>query len=230
MAELPYHLRTLPPEALDILRYYSTLSTNVAYTNSIMDGADLSDRGFGKAIRRLVTKNYLVMDSDQRYRLTEQGNQAVAEIKKAGGGPTRAPRRIPRMVQAQRRLVMTLPQPLVAGELMEANIGFLDAEDDQVLPEPMTLLLRLGAINGQPWPAQEASFTLQNRRAYEKFDIMAGEYELMRLRVQVYQFDEDSGDVQPVGGMYVDVPVTTDATRSTLTAYGVDLQFTQIVT
>ena len=78
--ELPYSLQTLPPEAVDILRYYASISTDAAHADAIVDGAGLSERGFGKGIRRLVTKNYLVMSSDQVYRLTEQGRRLIDEL------------------------------------------------------------------------------------------------------------------------------------------------------
>lgn len=78
--DMSHQLRTLPPEALDILRFYRGLNTRSAHADDIIDGADLSDRGFGKAIRRLVTKNYLVMDGDQVYRLSDMGQRAVEAL------------------------------------------------------------------------------------------------------------------------------------------------------
>lgn len=82
MAELPFHLKTIEPlpGALDILRYLGTLDSFTADADDICDSLDLSDRRFSKAIRRLVTKEYVVMDGDMVYRLTEQGQGAVEEI------------------------------------------------------------------------------------------------------------------------------------------------------
>src|SRR5688572_21605659 len=82
--EMPFHLKTLPPDALEILRYYGRSETNIALADDICDNTGLSDRGFGKAIRRLVTKNYLVMDGEQRYRLSDHGQRAVEDLAAAG--------------------------------------------------------------------------------------------------------------------------------------------------
>lgn len=78
--ELPFYLRILPPEALEVLAYYRRLDHTIAYANSMITATGLSERGFGKAIRRLVTKGYLVLDGDQRYRLTEHGQRAVDDL------------------------------------------------------------------------------------------------------------------------------------------------------
>ena len=80
--EMPYNLQTLPPEAVDILRFYSASDLDTAHADEIVDGANLSDRGFGKGIRRLVTKSYLVMSSDQVYRLTDAGKRVIAELRR----------------------------------------------------------------------------------------------------------------------------------------------------
>ena len=78
--ELPFYLRILPPEALEVLAYYRRLGNNLALADALMASTGLSDRGFGKAIRRLVTKGYLVLDGEQRYRLTEHGQRAVDDL------------------------------------------------------------------------------------------------------------------------------------------------------
>ena len=40
----------------------------------------LSERGFGKHIRRLVTAGYVVMDGNQIYRLTTKGGEVADEL------------------------------------------------------------------------------------------------------------------------------------------------------
>src|SRR5215470_5353846 len=75
--ELPFHLRALPSEALDVLRFYNASNLSIAHADEIMDGVGLSERLFGKIIRRLVTKGYLHMDGDQAYRLSDHGQEAV---------------------------------------------------------------------------------------------------------------------------------------------------------
>ncbi len=86
--ELPYHLKALPPEALDVLRYFSKISGIAAHADDITAGADLSDRGFGKAIRRLVTKGYLTMGGEQYYRLSDSGRRAVDDLINYDEDPT----------------------------------------------------------------------------------------------------------------------------------------------
>lgn len=78
--DLPFYLRILPSEALEVLAYYRRRNNNLAYADAMMTATGLSERGFGKAIRRLVTKGYLVLDGDQRYRLTEHGQRAVDDL------------------------------------------------------------------------------------------------------------------------------------------------------
>ena len=63
--ELPVSIRALPPEAIEILRYYGANGAASVHADDITVGAGLSDRGFGKAIRRLVTRNLMAMDGDQ---------------------------------------------------------------------------------------------------------------------------------------------------------------------
>src|SRR5437016_2736496 len=78
--ELPFHLKALPPEALDVLRYFGNIDMPIAHAEDITEGVGLTDRTFGKVIRRLVTKGYLQMDGDQAYRLSDQGHKAVEDI------------------------------------------------------------------------------------------------------------------------------------------------------
>lgn len=78
--DLPFYLRILPSEALEVLAYYRRRGSNLAYADVMITATGLSERGFGKAIRRLVTKGYLVLDGDQRYRLTEHGQRAVDDL------------------------------------------------------------------------------------------------------------------------------------------------------
>jgi hypothetical protein len=87
--ELPFYLRILPPEALEILAYFRRQGSNIAHADTMLNATQLSERGFGKAIRRLVTKGYLVLDGDQRYRLTEHGQRAVDDLPASMAG--RAP-------------------------------------------------------------------------------------------------------------------------------------------
>src|SRR5690606_22826113 len=80
MMDLPSHLRALPPSDVDVIRYLNKLDMKMAGVEDICEEVGLSERGFGKAIRSLVTKGYVVMDGDQIYRLTDQGSDVAEEI------------------------------------------------------------------------------------------------------------------------------------------------------
>jgi hypothetical protein len=67
--ELPYHLRTLEPltGALDIMRALRQEPDMLAAVDTLLDQLELSERAFGKAIRRLVTQgSHAVRRSDHR--------------------------------------------------------------------------------------------------------------------------------------------------------------------
>lgn len=84
MSGLPIDLQKLPPTALDVLRYLGTLEDG-AWSDEIMDGAGLSERGFGKAIRRLVTRYYVAMPEQGYYTLTTNGLDAVQTLREIDG-------------------------------------------------------------------------------------------------------------------------------------------------
>src|ERR1700712_1649539 len=113
--DMPYSLQTLPPEAIDILRYYTRLKADSAHSDSIIEGAGLTDRGFGKGIRRLVTKNYVMMSSDQVYRVTDQGRRVIEELKAYDdNAPQKTSKSEARFVR--RHLVLVTPNMLPASE------------------------------------------------------------------------------------------------------------------
>ena len=77
---LPFELTVLPPHALDILRFLGERDNYAAFDGEIIDALEVSDRGFGKAIRRLVTKEYVEMQYDGSYVLTRIGIEAAEAI------------------------------------------------------------------------------------------------------------------------------------------------------
>jgi predicted transcriptional regulator len=222
MDEMPYSLQTLPPEAVDILRYYADAGVDSAHADSIIDGASLSERGFGKGIRRLVTKNYVAMSTDQVYRLTDAGRRVLEELKTTDSdSPRGSSQQEARFVR--RHLVLVAPETLAADQMTEVTLGFADAEDDEYLNAPASLLLRLSLVNGEPHLPRAAAVTLTNRQMQQKFEISAGRYAHARVRVEVCQYQNDGDDFDFCGGMYVDLPVSTDANNAALQAYGVDV-------
>ena len=228
MTEMPLSLQTLPLEALDILRYFGATGAMTAHADDIIDSTQLTDRGFGKGVRRLVTRNYLSMSGEQRYRLTEQGQRAVESLQEyEGSAPATASAQAeppePRFIR--RRLVLAAPKTLLAGQPTNVFVGVDDAAGEELLHDPLSLMIRLATLNGDPAEAQESSLVLSNRNARQVYEITPGYYTHVRVRVQVLQFPPDDEDVEPCGGLYVDLPVTDDnsAADNSLTAYGADI-------
>jgi predicted transcriptional regulator len=220
--DLPYSLQTLPPEAVDILRYYAGINGESAHADSIVDGAGLSERGFGKGIRRLVTKNYVAMSSDQVYRLTDAGKRVIEELRSYdSNAPATQKRREPHFLR--RHVVLVTPRKLTADMPVEVVLGFEDADDDEALNAPVNMLVRLSLINGEPRRPKEASFMLGNRKLQQEFEINAGHFTTARVRVEVCQFHDDGDDFDFCGGLYVDLPVSLDADSSVKVAHGIDV-------
>lgn len=225
--ELPFHLKTLPPEALDVIRFFGTLEVPVADVDTIYTGVGLSERSFGKVIRRLVTKGYVQMDGAQTYRLTDQGHRAVEELESydesAPDEESNLSKTAARAVK--RRLIVALPRTLVAGKAAKVHVGFNPAASGQSLPEPSDMVLRLSVVNGDPSRPKESSLQLGDDSAQHSFDVTAGHYTKARIKVQVFQLGPNPDDISVAGGMYVDANVVADAkgVDDRLTAYGIDV-------
>ncbi len=77
---LPYELTTLPKNALAIIRYLGGCDNYAAFDHEISEALGLSERGFGKAIRRLVTREYVELQFEGPYGLTERGIAAAEAL------------------------------------------------------------------------------------------------------------------------------------------------------
>ncbi|NWG15425.1 MAG: hypothetical protein HXY41_02205 [Chloroflexi bacterium] len=209
--ELPFHLRALPPESLNVLRFFGTLDEPLAHASIIMEEAGLSERAFGKVVRRLVTKGYLQMGGDHLYRLTDFGQRAVDEL--SGYEESAPPNQArddykPAAAQRQtRRLLVVVPRRMAAGVSSRVQVGFDRGED----PSPVELVVRLSVVNGEPLRPQERTYNLSQAADYQIFNVTPGRYTRMRLRVQVYQLGPNPDDIAVAGGLYVDVPVALAA-------------------
>ncbi len=220
--EMPLSLQTLPAEALDILRYYGRTGNASAHADDITEGTSLSDRGFGKGIRRLVTRNYLSMAGEQVYRLTDQGYRAVAALQEYDlTAPEDDGGYQPRYVR--RRLVIAAPHTLLASQPTTITVGVDDAQGEDIIGDTVNVLLRMSLINGEPASGLETTLVLSNRYASQTFEITAGMYTRVRLRIELYQEQPDE-QFAPAGGVYVDIPVTAnpDNVNPALMAYGAD--------
>jgi predicted transcriptional regulator len=226
--ELPFHLKALPPEALDVLRYFGNLDEPVAYADEISEGVGLSERTFGKVIRRLVTKGYLNMDGDQAYRLTDQGDSAVNELADydAETPQDKPARQAAAAQQVRHHAVLVMPRVLTANTPTKVHIGFEPGANSAA---PADVVVRLSVINGEPNRPQEVSLDLSGGAESREFEVTAGAFKQVRLKVQVFQLGPNPDDIAVAGGMYVDADVTPvlDPAQARLVAYGTDLTFTQ---
>jgi DNA-binding MarR family transcriptional regulator len=226
--ELPFHLRTLEPlpGALDILRYIGHADNLSADKDELCDALGLSERGFSKAIRRLVTKGYLQMDGDMAYRLTEQGQRAVEELAAydaATGQETVTADDT--VTETQRRMIIALPSTLVADSPVRIALGFHEAQGDAAFDEsPADVVIRLSVVNGQP-ASEDMIFQLGELPTQQTLEITPDYYSQVRLRMEAFQLGSNPGDIFVAGGMYIDVPVTNapEGQQPTV-AYGTDIR------
>lgn len=230
--ELPFHLRALPPEALDVLRFFSQLDEPVAHADYIIDEIGMSERVFGKAIRRLVTKGYVQMAGDQVYRLTDQGYSAVDELSQydelAADDEAIEIEPAPPATQVSRRLVLALPRALMAGVPAAVVLGFDRPRPDELLAAPVELVARLSVVNGEPSRPAEAVFSLENEPQQRNFSITPGLYKRVRIRVKVFQLGPNPDDISVVGGLYVDADVlpAPNPAQTAFIAYGAHVKLT----
>lgn len=218
---LPSHLKTLLPNTLDVLRYYQRSNLTTASIDDICQDVGLSERGFGKVIRSLVTKGYVIMDGDQVYRLTDKGGGVAEELAafdaesggEAGSDNAASP-------QLTRRLMVVMPRQLQTEEPTLVQVGFQPLTEQSATLE---IVARLSVVNGEPSAPQEATFELTGAATKQDFLVTAGRFAQARVKVEVFQMGPNPGDIAPSGGMYVDVAVTTEANGGDLTAYGTDI-------
>jgi len=229
LMEMPFHLKTLPSEALDILRFFAEHSENVAQTSAMIDGTGLNERRFGVALRRLVTKGYLIMDGYQTYRLSDNGRRAVDDLAAYDEAAPEAAQAEDESRIITRRLVMVMPRTLLSGQPTNVYVGFDEPEDTEYIEEPINLLLRMQVVNSAEDinPNKDSAMLLDNKAARQVFEIVAGAYTKVRLRCFVYQIENEEDAPTMEGGMYVDLNVSAapETIDRSLTAYGVDVQF-----
>lgn len=229
--DLPFHLKALPPEALDVLRYFGKLNDPVAHAMKITDEVGLSDRTFGKVIRRLVTKGYLQMDGDQAYRLSESGMDAVDELAEYDEAfpADRTRRQAPVEEKVTRKMVVVVPRTLQSGVATTFHVGFHPAANGHALDDAAEVVLRVNLVNAEPSRPQEASLELENDAVSKSFSIKAGTLNKARIKVQAFQLGPNPDDIAVAGGMYVDLDVVGSATNAPVAAYTSDISITKQV-
>lgn len=226
MAEIPFELKKLPPATLDVLRYFAVNGNEPADDLTIMDGADLTERSFSKAIKRLITKHFADMDGMRNYTLTDKGVQLMNELieydQATGGAPQKPASSQPAPPKAdpiQARLSVVLSEPFIADQPSTVHIGL-----DQGLSSGQTeVMVRLSAVNGT-LDKTDATLAVAQGACYTSFNLTAGTFKQVRLRLEALQADTFSGDLHVAGGMYVDVDVTFNENEAgQLAAFGTDV-------
>ena len=221
---LPLDLQKLLPQALDVIRYLGTEEDGGADVDTIMDGTGLSERAFGKAIRRLVTRYYVEMPDTGYYVLTERGWQAAEDLHVFDGTPgvpaaedaslaegevpeeeTEAPTA---QVRYSRRFSMFLPRELVAGSTTALRAGFdTPAADQAPLQEPGRVIIRLSAPGCDVTPVERPlEVPVKGAAGPVQFRITPRQEGTVRVKVIAYQLVSQR-DLRGVGGMYFDLPI-----------------------
>lgn len=226
---LPFNLQKLPPEALDTLRYMGKVSKQVL-PNEIEDGANLSYRLVGKAIRRLINADFIQIDiSSGTYQLTTDGKIAVEQLAEydaqAGSDSTKsAP-----VAAAQRRLTVVMPRAFAAGQANDLYFGVNSpAAAQTLLPDTAHIELKVSAVGGTLSTGSVSLDIPPDKAAQPGVVKLTPQLpgKPVRVRVDAFQsFEFDS--MESLGGMYFDVQVPETgaraATPSASRAVGMDL-------
>jgi DNA-binding MarR family transcriptional regulator len=226
MADLPFELQKLPQQALDVLRYFGSNGNAPSDEETLADETGLSDRGLGKAIKRLVTRKFAEMDVNRNYRLTDKGLHLMTELldydaEHGGEGGGSESESLTSMLAepVERRLSLVVGEPLIANAPATVYVGL----DDGIPAGEAELILQVSTLNAEP-NSQQMSLPVKQGTAYGTFEITPGEFTEVRVRLQVLQPDQFSGDLHNAGGMYVDVDVIQDDEASgQLAAFGTDI-------
>lgn len=221
-AQLPMHLIQLEPlpGALDIIRYLARHPEGAASADDICDDLELSERRWGKALRRLITNNYIEQRPDGRYELARRGITSAQELAEydanatddgdAGAG------------KIARDVVIALPRQLVAGKSSEVLVGFAPVSSD--FSSPADVVLRYEAVHGT-LSTRDSMVKLGAASHRESITLTPQQYDTVRLKVKVFQLAEDGEDLTDCGGIYIDVDVVEENPNSMLVAYSANIRF-----
>src|SRR5581483_3075035 len=226
---LPFNLQKLPPEALDVLRYLGQHSS--ASVDELHQGTGIAARSIGKAIRRLVNYDYILLAGDGTYQLTTDGTMAVQQIAAADAAAPDTAAGPPRQdtPPVERHLTVVTPRSLVAGRPSDLYIGVNPPTGEERLPGTARLELKVSAVGGALSASNLSldvppdSAAKPGRLRLTPDGAQAGR--IVRVRVDAFQaFEFDN--LEALGGMYFDVPVVKDAAaKDTSTrAVGMDVR------
>lgn len=201
--------------AFEIIRYLST-QDQPADADMICDDLDMSDRRFGKAIKRLVTRGYVQMNNDYEYFLTQSGESAADELDDyfADGGRQKNTGDN----KVERKLLVALPRALGAGQTTDFFVG-VESDATSSLSSPADIVVRVSATNALLGGADDEMLKLSNEPLKQTLQLTPEMYTQVRLKVQVFQLAPNGEDITMCGGMYVDVDVLSSESNTNFVAY-----------
>ncbi len=221
---LSFNLQRLPPEAISVLRFLGRRNA-AASTQDFEDGLDIGPRSIGKAIRRLVNFSLIQMDMYGAYQLTSDGRRAYQQLVENEGALETKPVE-QKAARINRRLTVVLPQSLISGQSSALYIGVNPPTATNSRPgQAITLELRLSAVGGQLSNANVA-LDVPPDKAANPIRVMLDAVAARAVRIRIDAFQTiDIDRMEPVGGMYFDIPVMAQpmGEEPTRRAVGVDL-------
>lgn len=204
-------LSRLPPQALHVLRYMGNNQMSSADLDTIQNGTGLTERSTNKAIKRLVTRNFMTMDTDRIYHIAPKGIQAISALAQIDAlGPQEI---IEPDNSVDFDMCAVIAAQLPAGQATRWHLG-LNPANNESLEHPADVYLRISAQEGQVSPATTTlSLSPENSVSSAEFSIIptAGQNKI-RVRIealQLFEFDEP-GDA---GGMYFDIEIGDDTSK-----------------
>jgi hypothetical protein len=223
MPELSIELKKLETlrGAFDILRYLSEDDTPTG-ADDICDDLDMSDRRFGKAIKRLVTRSYVQMNSDYAYFLTQKGIDAAEELAAfdAGGGSKQSTNEN----KVMRRLLVAMPRQLTAGKTTDLHVG-IESANGSSLATPADIVMRVSAVHALLSGNDDEIMKLSDAAMTQTLQLTPEMYTEVRVKIQIFQIAPNGEDINMCGGLYVDVDVNTSDSQDGLIAYASDVAF-----
>ncbi len=209
MATLPIDLQKLPPQALDVIRYLGRTQEG-AWVDDILDGTGLSERGFGKAIRRLVTRYYAEMLDQGFYRLTTKGHQAAQDVREFDGEeePAAINSENAALLTHPRQLAVVGPKELIAQSETVLQVGFSGpVADAPPLQAPSRLILRISAPGCDVEPVERPlEVAVDASAGPAPFRVKPRQTGTVRIKVEAFQL-VTLQELLPVGGMFFDLSV-----------------------
>lgn len=193
---LPFELTTFPKAAHEILIYLAQ-QQNGAFDEEMKEALGLSERSFRKAIRRLVTKEYVEMQFNGPYMLTRRGERGAAALLEAGEdapsaetppGSDQDPENGARAFT--RRLLVVYPRTVPASRpaYLFVRVDAPPGEPDSV--RPVDIAFRVQSQCAVDPDQREATIPPDNAAPAARFAITAPDAGKFPVTVEAYQIGE----------------------------------------